>query len=81
MKRALVALAAGLVAWFVIATVLNWLLRPGVTGYVTASGTNSPRGTTCPFWAPDPAGVGRCVGRTAVCSSAGGVSPRTPDRA
>jgi hypothetical protein len=30
------ALAAGLVMWFLIATLLNWLLRLGLTGYASA---------------------------------------------
>jgi hypothetical protein len=39
MKRAAAALAAGLVTWFLIATVLNWLLRLGLSGYTTAEPT------------------------------------------
>jgi hypothetical protein len=36
MKRAAGALAAGLVMWLLIATLLNWLLRLGLPGYATA---------------------------------------------
>src|SRR6478752_3712039 len=36
MKRAAGAVAAGLVMWLLIATLLNWLLRLGLPGYATA---------------------------------------------
>ena len=36
MKRAAGALAAGLVMWLLIATLLNWLLRLGLPGYAMA---------------------------------------------
>ena len=36
MKRSILALAVGLLSWFLVATVANWVVRLGVPGYATS---------------------------------------------